>query len=46
VRDSLADIRAAQQAFGFAPAVGMEDGLREYMVWIRQDTVTLKMLRS
>jgi UDP-glucose 4-epimerase len=35
VRDSLADIRAARQAFGFAPLVGLEDGLKEYMEWAR-----------
>jgi UDP-glucose 4-epimerase len=46
VRHSLADIRAAEQAFGFCPTVTMQDGLREYMAWIRQDPVTVKMLRS
>jgi len=33
VRDSLADIRAAAAAFGFAPAVRIEDGLAEYARW-------------
>ena len=46
VRHSLADIRAASMAFGFAPDVGMEEGLREYIEWIRQDPVTVKTLRS
>jgi UDP-glucose 4-epimerase len=44
VRHSLADIRAAQGAFGFAPAVEMADGLREYVAWIRQDSVTAQQL--
>jgi UDP-glucose 4-epimerase len=33
VRHSLADLSAAQHAFGFAPAVAIEDGLREYVEW-------------
>jgi UDP-glucose 4-epimerase len=33
VRDSLADISAARAAFGFEPAVGMEEGLPEYVRW-------------
>lgn len=33
VRDSLADIGAARRAFGFAPAVGLDEGLAEYMGW-------------
>ncbi len=36
VRDSRADITAARQAFGFAPSVGIEDGLREYLAWAVQ----------
>lgn len=44
VRDSLADIGAAQKAFGFAPRVAMADGLREYMAWIRHDPVTARQL--
>jgi UDP-glucose 4-epimerase len=39
VRDSLADISAAQAAFGYRPAVRLEDGLREYMEWIRREHV-------
>jgi UDP-glucose 4-epimerase len=35
VRHSLADVTAARQAFGFDPAVGLEDGLREYMAWAK-----------
>jgi len=37
VRDSLADISAARAAFGFAPQVGLQDGLNEYVVWARQE---------
>lgn len=33
VRHSLADISAARSAFGFAPEVSFEEGLREYMAW-------------
>ena len=36
VRHSLADISAARDAFGYAPAVDLEDGLREYMEWSRR----------
>ena len=36
VRHSLADISAAGDAFGYAPAVDLEDGLREYMEWSRR----------
>lgn len=35
VRHSLADISAAQAAFGYAPVVSLEDGLAEYMAWAR-----------
>jgi len=33
VRDSLADVSAAAAAFGYAPGVGLEEGLAEYMAW-------------
>jgi UDP-glucose 4-epimerase len=33
VRDSLADIEAARTKLGFAPAVGLEEGLAEYVRW-------------
>lgn len=33
LRDSLADVSAAKAAFGFAPSVAVEDGLREYVAW-------------
>jgi UDP-glucose 4-epimerase len=37
VRDSLADISAARMRLGFAPAVRIEDGLREYISWAREE---------
>jgi UDP-glucose 4-epimerase len=37
VRDSLADISAAERAFGFAPSVGLDAGLRQYMAWARTE---------
>jgi nucleoside-diphosphate-sugar epimerase len=37
VRDSLADISAAQQAFGFSPSVDMSSGLAEYVEWARRE---------
>jgi UDP-glucose 4-epimerase len=36
VRDSLADISAARNAFGFVPTIGLDDGLRDYIMWARQ----------
>jgi UDP-glucose 4-epimerase len=39
VRHSLADISAAQAAFGYQPIVSLEDGLVEYMAWARQELV-------
>jgi UDP-glucose 4-epimerase len=39
VRHSLADISAARDAFGFAPAVSLEEGLRDYMTWARATLV-------
>lgn len=46
VRHSLADIRAAQDAFGFAPEVSLEQGLAEYWRWVSQDTITLQQLEK
>jgi UDP-glucose 4-epimerase len=40
VRDSLAAIDAARGAFGFSPSVELAAGLREYIVWLRTDSVT------
>ena len=46
VRHSLADIRAAQAAFGFKPQVALEQGLAEYWRWISQDELTLHQLEE
>jgi len=35
VRDSVADISAAKQAFGYEVLVGLEEGLAEYMEWAK-----------
>jgi UDP-glucose 4-epimerase len=37
VRDSLADISAARGGFGFEPAVGLDEGLAEYVNWARRE---------
>jgi nucleoside-diphosphate-sugar epimerase len=39
VRDSLADISAAQAQLGYQPATTMRDGLAEYFDWAREDPV-------
>ncbi len=36
VKDSLADITAAREAFGYAPEVGFEEGLRRTVAWYRE----------
>ena len=41
VRDSLATIDAARDAFGFVPSVTLEEGLPKYLDWLRGDPVTL-----
>lgn len=38
VRHSLADISAARSAYGFDPAIAMEQGLAEYMEWARVES--------
>lgn len=40
VRDSLADIRAAEKAFGYIPSVTFESGLCEYWSWLQQDPLS------
>ncbi len=35
--NSLADITAAQAAFGYRPIVGFEDGLRRTVQWHREE---------
>ncbi len=37
VRDSLADITAAQKAFGYEPVVSLEEGLEKYIVWANHE---------
>lgn len=36
VLHSLADISAAKNAFGYEPTVDIQDGLHEYMAWMRE----------
>ena len=36
VRDSVADISAARNAFGYEPAVGVEEGLKRSIAWYRE----------
>jgi nucleoside-diphosphate-sugar epimerase len=40
VRDSLADICAARKAFGFEPAVTMDEGVPEYIRWARTEVAS------
>jgi len=40
VRDSLASVAAAKASFGFVPSVDFEQGLAEYLDWLRTDPVT------
>jgi nucleoside-diphosphate-sugar epimerase len=37
VRDSQADISAAQEVFGYSPIVTFEDGLAQTLAWSRED---------
>jgi nucleoside-diphosphate-sugar epimerase len=37
VRHSLADISAAEIAFGYEPTKELEEGLAEYMQWARKE---------
>ena len=37
VRESLADISAAHESFGYAPLVGFEEGLARTVAWYRQE---------
>lgn len=38
VRDSLADISRAQEAFGYAPAYTVKSGLEETVAWFREQS--------
>lgn len=46
VRDSLADISAANQAFGYAPSVGFDEGLAEYMAWAERALFQPRVLQA
>jgi nucleoside-diphosphate-sugar epimerase len=37
IRESLADISAAQKAFGYEPSIGFEEGLARTVAWYRQE---------
>ena len=37
VRHSLADISAAKEAFGFEPTISLQEGLKEYMDWAKEE---------
>jgi UDP-glucose 4-epimerase len=37
VRDSLADISAAREAFGYVPSVSFDEGLHRTVAWYRED---------
>lgn len=39
VRHSLADISAARKAFGFEPTVSLQEGLKEYMDWAKEEAI-------
>jgi nucleoside-diphosphate-sugar epimerase len=36
VKDSLADVSAAREAFGYSPEIGLEEGLRRTVAWYRE----------
>ena len=40
VRDSLADVTLAARRFGYEPSVDLEDGLHDYLSWLRDDMVS------
>jgi UDP-glucose 4-epimerase len=37
VRHSLADISSAKKSLGYEPTVGLQEGLREYMIWAQSE---------
>lgn len=41
VRHSLADISAARNAFGYEPVVALEEGLAEYVDWMKREVERL-----
>jgi UDP-glucose 4-epimerase len=47
VRDSLADISAAAEAFGYRPAVGFEEGLQRTVEWyVRQTAIAARVAQA
>jgi len=47
VRDSLADISAATEAFGYRPHVGFREGLRKTVEWyVRQTEIAARVAQS
>ena len=46
VRDSLAAIDAARDAFGFDPKMPIEEGIRLYAEWLKADPITLSRVSS
>jgi len=42
VRDSLADVSEIERQLGWAPQVGLEAGLAEYVDWMRSDPVSAR----
>lgn len=39
VRDSLADINSAKQAFNYNPQVELKEGLKEYYQWAKKELI-------
>ena len=46
VRDSLAAVEAAREAFGFRPTMDLKEGLEDYIEWLRLDPVTQQRWRT
>jgi UDP-glucose 4-epimerase len=42
ISDSLADISAAREAFGYDPKIGFEEGLRRTVTWYREQYAETK----
>jgi UDP-glucose 4-epimerase len=43
ISDSLADISAAREAFGYNPKIGFEEGLRRTVAWYREQYTAAKV---
>ena len=46
VLDSLADVSAAREAFGYQPLVGFEEGLRRTVAWYREAFAAVEAIGS